>query len=397
MRAVPMAFWTVVVLGIGAGGTWTMIHFRKEVRPKEITVQPPLVRSQVVRSKDMRIDVHTEGTVAPRTEISLVAEVAGRVMKVSESLAAGGFFGEGEVLVQLDDRDYRVAITQAQVRVAQAKVVLSREEAEARIAAREWKELGKGEPSPLTLREPQVQEAKSAVAAAEAALEKARLDLARTVVQAPFAGRVRQKNCDVGQFVGRGSVLARIYAVDYAEVRLPLHDSQLQFLDLPLQYRDGASPRHACRVTLHATFGGREQTWEAAIVRTEGEIDPKSRMVHAVARVDNPYGKGTDPERPPLAVGMFVRATIHGKVFPGVVEVPREAIRTDNRVLVVDNDLRLRFRDVEVLRADYETAVLRAGLKDGERICLSPLTVAVDGMQVRLIAGEDVPDRTDGR
>ncbi len=396
-----MTFWTVVVLGIGAGATWAMIHLRGEVQTRTPPVLPPLVRSQVVVAKDLRIDVETEGTVAPRTEISLIAEVDGKVTSVSESLAAGGFFGEGDVLVQLDDRDYRVAITQAEVRVAQAKVLLSREQAEAEIAAREWKELGKGNASPLTLREPQVQEAKAAVAAAEAALQKAHLDLMRTVVRAPFAGRVREKRCDVGQFVGRGTTLARIYAVDYAEVRLPVHDMQLQFLNLPLQYRNGVQRKDACTATLHTRFGGREHVWEATIVRTEGEIDPKSRMVHAIARVDNPYGRGegegADPDRPPLAVGMFVRATIHGKVFANVVEVPREAVRSNDRVLVIDEDLRLRFRSVEILKAGYETAVLSAGLRDGERICLSPLAAAVDGMQVRLMVNQETADRMNGR
>jgi len=392
-----MTFWTIVVLAVGAGTTWAMIYLRKEVETKPMRVLPPLVRSQVVATKDLRVDVKTEGTVAPRTEISLTAEVAGRVMKVSESLAAGGFFAKSDVLIQLDDRDYKVAITQAEVRVAQAKVLLSREQAEAEIAAREWKELGEGKASPLTLREPQVQEAKASVAAAEAALEKARLDLTRTVIRAPFAGRVRQKHCDVGQFVGRGTVLARIYAVDYAEIRLPLHDSQLQFLDLPLQYRGEKQAKHECRVTLRARFGGQERLWEAAIVRTEGEIDPKSRMVHAIARVDNPYGKDKDPNRPPLAVGMFVSATIHGRIFSDVVEVPREAIRGNSRVLVIDEDLRLHVRKVEILRAGYETAVLRSGLRNGERICLSPLTTTVNDMRVRLMETQDTRDRTDGR
>lgn len=397
MRPVPMTFWTIVVLAVGTGATWAMIHLRKEVETKPIEVLPPLVRSQVVVTKDLRIDVTTEGTVAPRTEISLIAEVAGRVMNVSESLAAGGFFAEGNVLVQLDDRDYRLAIIQAEARVAQAKVLLSRERAEAEIAAREWKDLGQGKASPLTLHEPQVQEAKASVAAAQAALEKAQLDLARTIIRAPFAGRVRQKHCDVGQFVARGTVLAQIYAVDYAEVRLPLPDNQLQFLDLPLQYRGEEQPKHTCKVTLRARFAGQERLWDATIVRTEGEIDPKSRMVHAIARVDNPYGKDEDPSRPPLAVGMFVTATIHGRTFSDVVEVPREAIRNNSRVLVIDQDLRLHIRKVEILRAGRDTAVLRSGLRNGERICLSPLIAAVNDMKVRLMETQDTLDRTNDR
>ncbi len=392
MRPAPMTFWTVVVLALGAGATWAMIHFRAQVVTKPPAVLPPLVRTRVVKATDLRINVKTEGTVAPRTEISLTAEVSGKVTMVSDSLAAGGFFAQNDVLVQLDDRDYKVAIAQARARVAHAKLVLSREEAEAEIARREWEQLGQGKKaSPLTLHEPQVQEAKAGLVAAEAALQKADLDLQRTVIRAPFAGRVRAKHVDVGQFVARSTMLARIYAVDYAEVRLPLHDSQLQFLDLPLLYRGEDKVTHTCKVTLHAKFGGREQRWEGTIVRTEGEIDPKSRMVHTIARVDNPYGKGEGEhtDRLPLAVGMFVSATIYGKVFRGVIEVPRDALRGADRVLLIDPGSRLHIRRVEVLRAGYETAVLRSGLKSGERICLSPLATVVEGMQVRVLGDEE--------
>ena len=167
---------------------------------------------------------------------------------------------------------------------------------------------------------------------------------------------------------------------------------KLQFLDLPLLYRGENRAAPKCRVTLHTRFAGREQRWDGTIVRTEGEIDPKSRMVHAIAQVDDPYGRGKGPgehpDRPPLAVGMFVSATIHGKLFPGVIEVPRDALRGANKVLVVDSGSRLHIREVEVLRAGHETAVLRSGLEDGERICLSPLATVGEGMQVRVLSDE---------
>ena len=213
---------------------------------------------------------------------------------------------------------------------------------------------------------------------------------------------MREENVDVGQFVSRGQALAKLYSVDYAEVRLPLPDRELAYLDLSLAYRgegksgapDAPASREGARsgptVLLHAEFAGRTHTWRGRIVRTEGEIDPKSRMVNVVARVEDPYGRDAAAgARPPLAVGLFVQAEISGRVVPNAFVVPRSALRRDpadpkHHVLVVDDDLRLRRREVEVLRQERERVVLGAGLLAGERICVSPLRAVVDGMRVRV-------------
>jgi multidrug efflux pump subunit AcrA (membrane-fusion protein) len=189
----------------------------------------------------------------------------------------------------------------------------------------------------------------------------------------------------VGQFVSRGSPIGRLYAVDYAEIRLPIPDEQLAFIDLPLARRDDASLDDAPRVRVRARFAGANHTWEGRIVRTEGEIDRRSRMVHAVARVEDPYGLGADGKRAPLAVGLFVEAEIQGHLARGATVLPRSALRDGNRVWVVDADDRLRFREVDVLRVYGSEVVIRDGLRQGERVCVSPLLTVVDGMQVRAL------------
>lgn len=222
---------------------------------------------------------------------------------------------------------------------------------------------------------------------AEAALEQARRDLERTELRAPYAGRVREKLVDVGQFVERGTPVARLYAVDYAEIRLPIPDEEMAFLDLPLDYRGAAHQGAGPTVILRADFAGGRHAWEGRIVRTEGEIDPRSRMIHAVARVDDPYGRGT-PGRPPLHVGLFVEAEILGRELPGAVVLPRAALRGDGRILVVDADDRLRGRQVDVVRVDGEQAIIRSGLAAGERVCVSPLETVTDGTKVRTVADQ---------
>jgi RND family efflux transporter MFP subunit len=334
----------VLVVALGAIGAIAMIAARPDVPTQMPEVRPPLVRVLQVETQETRLSVRTQGTVTPRTESSLVPEVAGRIVSASPAFVEGGFFEKGEVLITIDPRDYELAVVRARARVAEAELRFEREEEEAAVARREWEELGDGEPTRLVLREPQLAEAGAALAAAKADVERAELDLERTRVRAPYTGRIRQKNVDVGQYVTPGTLVALLYAVDYAEVRLPIPDADLAFLDLPLDYRGSASGKGGPEVILTTSFAGREFRWQGAIVRTEGELDPRSRMVHAVAQVQDPYGRGGEPDRPPLAVGMFVQAEILGRMTEGVVVLPRSALRGRDQVLVVDEEDRLRFR-----------------------------------------------------
>jgi RND family efflux transporter MFP subunit len=234
------------------------------------------------------------------------------------------------------------------------------------------------------------------VASAEANLITAERNLERTKIRAPYAGRLRRKNVDVGQFVTVGSPVATIYAVDSAEVRLPLPDDELAYVELPLHYRGERQRQKGPAVTLRADFAGEVFEWTGRIVRTEGEIDPGSRMVHAVAEVKNPYGRGDDPDRPPLAVGLYVEAEIEGATAESVAVLPRSALRGRSQVLVITPDDRLEFRDVDLLRTTRESIYVRGGLQEGERVCLSPMEAVTDGMKVRTAAsgGDDAEEPT---
>ena len=376
----------VVILALCGAITYGLVTSKPEVETRERPTYAPLVRVQTLASQTVEFDVVAQGTVVPRTESQLVAQVGGEVVEVSKSFEAGGFFRRGEVLLRLDRRDYELAVDQARSLVAQAEVALAQQQAEAEVAAAEWHELGEGEPSALTLRQPQVAQARAALAAAEAQLSRAELDLERTAIRAPYAGRVRQKSVDLGQFLARGTPLGRIHATDVAEVRLPVPDDELAFLDLDL----GATSRPGPEVTLGAELAGRWQTWDGRVHRSEGELDPRTRMLPLVVRVEDPYGlRSKDDGRSPLMVGLFVEATITGHSRDGLFVVPRSAIRDGDRVLVVDAEDRLRFRAVEVLRLQGDTAVLGDGIEAGERLCVSPLDVAVEGMTVRV--AEDGP------
>ena len=373
----------IIVLIIGMLGAFALVKSREVVQPKPAEIPPPLVRVKSVHPTDFQLIVPAQGTVAPRTQTTLVSQVAGQIIEVSPAFANGGFFEKGDVLLTIDPRDYEVAVAQAQVQVAQAKLRLAREEEEAAIARDEWKRLGNGDPTDLVLRKPQIDEARATIAAAEGALMRANLNLERTQIRAPYPGRVRTKNADVGQYVNPGSPLGHIYAIDYAEVRLPVSDDQLAYLDLPLSFRNNPHHNSGPDVRFHATFAGREHTYMGRIVRIEGEIDARSGMIALVGRVDNPY-RQRDSNTPPFAVGMFVTAEILGHRAENVVVIPRAALRGKNRVLVVTGN-RLYYRTIDILRADAEKVVVKSGLKLGEQLCVSPIDTVVDGMRVRTV------------
>jgi len=379
----PKVVLPLAVLLLGVVGGTGLIAIEPKVETSDPVHELPVVRAMHARLESAVLRIDAQGTVVPRTESDLVAEVSGRVIWMSPSLASGGFIEADEPLVRIDPRDYRVALRRAEASLERAasERELARSGLERRSNLRD-----RGVASNASL-----DDARNAARVAEAAhwdalagLEQARRNLERAEIRAPFAGRVREKRVDVGQFIARGAPVARVYAVDYAEVRLPIPDSDAAYVDLPFAYRDDSRETGGPAVELRARFAGREYRWKGRIVRTEGEIDPRTRMIHAVARVENPYARGDGSDRPPLAVGLFVRAEIEGRVVDDAVKLPRSALRGHDEVVVVEADDRLRSRQVVVLQRGDEQVLVQGGIRPGERVVTSPLPLRIDGMSVRV-------------
>ncbi len=374
----------VVLLGVAAAVV--IIRAKPEVERQATHTPDPVVRVVEAHPGSLLLTVPSQGTVEPRIESTLVAQVAGEIVHVTPAFATGAFFEHGELLLEIDRRDYELALERAEAELARARLRLAQEEAQAAVAREEWEELGEGEASALTLREPQLAEARAALGAAEAALARAELDLDRTRVRAPFAGRVRAKHADLGRFVAPGTPLADLFSIDIAEVTLPIPQNQIAFLDLSL----GAEGAGGARVVLRADLGGRRGEWEGRVVRTGGVIDPRSRMLHLIAEIDDPYGR-RGGEREVLPMGLFVDAEIVGRRVEGVYELPRTALRDHGRLLVLEDDDRLRYRSVELLRVERDTILVSDGLEPGEKVCVSTLEAVVDGMRVQPQPSADPP------
>ena len=379
MRFGPKAMLPAAVLVGALALSAALVVARPVPEAQSIAAARPVVAVVRVTPRPERMRVRTQGTLEPRTEIELVAEVGGRLVWVSPALESGSFFAAGEVLARIEPADYEIARERA--RAAHERARSQRQLAEAsRSRSRALFEAGAASPATRDQVESQFTIAAANEREAEAALRQAELELSRTELRAPFTGRVRERGADVGQLVARGANLARVFAVDWAELRLPIRSEELAFLDLPQD--PGANPEAAPVVELHGEFGGRAHVWQGRLVRVEGALDPRTRLAHVVARIADPYGLSSGA--PPLAVGLFVEAEILGRELAGVVGLPRGALRSDDEVVVVGADDALHTRRVEVLRIDGETVFVAAGLAAGERVAARIPSTFVEGMSVRV-------------
>ncbi len=386
----------VGTVGIVAGGVAlisVMGAMRPKITPKEVALAPPAVFFTVAEPRAVTLDVTAQGEVRPRTDINLTAEVAGRIIRTSDEFVVGGAFNEGDLLVKIEDADYRVAVTGAKARVAQAEEQLRREEAESDLARKDYEALGRNEdPSALTLRMPQLAQARAAFDAAKADLSSAQLDLGRTEIKAPFEGRVRERSAGVGQFISPGAPIGRIFSTDVAEIRLPMTDADLAKLGLSIAFNE-TPETPGPPVTLSATIAGQYHEWNARLARTDGAIDPSTRQLSAIAVVEDPYGAGAK-DGAPLAIGLFVDARIQGKPLDNAVVLPRAALYGRDIVYVIADDDTLVERNVSVVSADKDAITLAGGVEAGERIVTSPLRGAKAGDKVSPTETTAIPGAT---
>jgi RND family efflux transporter MFP subunit len=372
---------TVVLIGSGA----LVFVALTATKPKLERTQPPTPKPMVlvtrVKTRPQVVIIKGEGTVRPLREIQLVPQVNGKVVFASRALVDGGEFKKSDLLLRIDPLDYQLAVILAQARVKDSESILKVAEEEAAVSREEWELLYKDDSKnnqipALVAKEPQLAAARAKLAADRADLQKAKLNLERTEIKAPFNGRISEENVDIGQYVSTGQALATLFSTNQAEIVVPFEDEVLYWFHVPgFTPGDGlGSP-----VSVSTRIAGREAFWPGRVVRAEGKLDERTRMINVVIRVDKPY-----ETKPPLAAGLFVTVEIEGRTLENAAMIPRSALRGNNMVWVVDKNGQLTFRTVEVARLTTNAAILEAGLKDGEMVVVSSLKAVTDGMKVRI-------------
>jgi RND family efflux transporter MFP subunit len=371
---------TLVFIGIGALVFVVLTATKPKLERTAPPVPKPMVNVTKVKMRSQVVIIKGEGTVRPLREIQLVPQVNGKVVFVSLALVDGGEFKKGDVLLRIDPVDYQLAVTLAQARVKDSESKLKVAEEEAAVSREEWRLLYEDDQKDnqipaLVAKEPQLAAAKAKLAADQADLKKAKLNLERTEIKAPFNGRVAEENVDIGQYVSTNQPLATLFSTNQAEIVVPFEDEDLYWFHVP-GFTPGDELGSAVSVTTRVA--GRESFWPGRVVRAEGKLDERTRMINVVIRVDKPY-----ETKPPLAAGLFVTVNIEGRTLENAVRLPRAALRENDVVWVVDQNGQLTFRKVSVARLTPDAVFLAGGLNDGEMVVITSLKAATDGMQVR--------------
>ena len=366
----------------GLVATWIVLTAKSEPQAGAPPERPaPMVEVITAAPSEHQLRVRTQGTVGAKTQVELSAQVAGRVLEVSENFADGGFFNAGDILVKIEPDDYEFALARTEAALAQAEQRLAEERGRSRQAQREWRELGSAEANDLFLRKPQLRAAELAVTAAEADVAASKLALERTVIRAPFDGRVLQKRADVGQFIGNGTPLAQVYAIEALELRLPVSDAQLALLPDSLLTSSGGLVGSSAAITVN--IGDRVWNFSAPIVRSEAEIDRRSRVANLIAEFSGTPEVGEG--RPALTPGVFARAEILGRPVPGVIELSNTALSPDGHILVVNEQSILERKDVAVVNREKDRVWI-SGISEGEIVVAELNNTLFPGLRVQVMA-----------
>lgn len=361
-----------------------MDMFKAQPTKAEVPEAALAVKTQILNRTEVTLSVDSQGTVRPRTRTTLISEVSGTVLEVSDQFIVGGTFKQGDILMRLDPVDYEVALQRAKAQLISRNALLELEKARAIQAKKEWEMTGRpeSEAPTLALREPYLAEAEANILQAQAEVKQARTKLQRATIRAPYAGMVSVKSVDIGQYVTTGSRLGETFAIEFVEVRLPLTAKDLFQMDpRSFQTMDTAN-----KVVLSGSVNGRSADWSAAIVRSEGVVNELNRSQYLVARVSDPYGLNQPllSRAPPLLVGTFVTARLPGKTLKGVFKVPRSALLQGSRVALVDEMQKLQISTVKVVFNDEGYYYISEGLKDGVEVIVSALGTPIEGLKVEV-------------
>lgn len=379
------------ILGIAAVVILLLILFQPQAEKREIP--ETVVRVDVVQANrsSYPIVVVANGTIEAETRGNLVAQIRGEVISMAENFKTGGTFKSGDVLIQIDPRDYASAVSQTRASLSQTEAAYRQEQANAKQAEQDWKRLGNTEPpSDLVLREPQLLAAKAAMESAQAAHQTAKLNLGRTTITAPYDGRIIRRDAVLGQYVSIGTPIAEVFATQGVEVRLPL--SQEEFSQLGLDsFNSSDESSELFDVVLSSDLGNQKTTWLAKITRTDSTFDINTRQIDVIALVEDPFGKLSG--KPPLKIGQFVNARIQGRTIDNIYVIPNKSIREGSYLYVVRGE-RLAKQSVTILWQDDKNALIEDGIKDNELVVTTSLNSTLAGAKAKLSEATQGQDST---
>ncbi len=378
-----------VVIGLVGLAAYTLLQITApQPAPRLEAPRPISVKVEPAIRTLTRPTIVAFGEVRPAVRTELVAQVGGKVVATSPAFIEGGNFTPDDVLLSIEDTDYRAAMEEVVARVAAAKLELEQALADADVARKQL--AAQSNPSPLALREPQVARAESALRAAETSLSLAKTNLERTQITLPYTGRVENKFVDLGQYVNPGKVLGTVFGTDVVQVRLPLTTNQLVALAVPIGYQGTADG--GLSTTLTATLGGAVHRWQGTLTGLDAAIDPATRTVYGTVIIEDPYSETSSVVDMPLAVGLYVDAEVEGRLMVDAVQIPSAGLRAGDKIFVLTGEGLLDIRQADVVHRSRSNALLSAGVEPGEQVIVSAIRNPVRGMRLQTIDGAVIAD-----
>ena len=364
---------------LGAFAISYLLWLLGQVQPDPVEEAPaPDVIVEILTPKDFQIQISSNGTTTPLTQTVLTAEVGGEVIYRSKKFSEGSSVIEGEILAKIDDTDLQLQYKNALLQLANAEVQHSLQLAEAEVAKEAWEKIGDGVASDLTLKKPQLKQAEALLEVAKAQVSSAEKKLNKTEIVAPYAGRIQSVNIDLGTTIIPGQPVGALYTSSEIEVTLAVKDNDLQFLSIPMDGRK-LDPSEQALVEIRSFYKGKNQTWIGRLERVDGVIDPVTRMINLIAVFKNDF---IETDKPNLPIGLFVEAQIDGIILKDIFSIPVNAISENNEVYIVNNDSELVSRQLSILKKYSDFVIVKDGLKAGERIVISKLSTASNGIKV---------------
>ena len=368
----------LIIIGISTAIA-AVLYMLGQISPDAIQEKDPMdVNVQILTPIDYQIKIKSTGTTTPITQTVLTSEVGGEVIYRSKKFSEGSSVISGEILAKIDDTDLQLQYKNALLQLASAEVQFAVQQAEAEIAQEAWDQVGEGVPQELTTKKPQLKQAKAALEVAKAQVQSAEKKLNKTEITAPYTGRIQNINIDLGSTIIPGQPVGSMYTSNEIEVTLSVKDSDLQFLDIPMDGRK-LNPDQKSIVVIKSLYKGEMQEWAGNLERVDGVIDPMTRMIKLIANFKNNFIEET---KPILPIGLFVEAEINGKHLEDIFMIPNSALTPNDELLFLNQDDALEIRKVSVLTKMKNHILVKEGMKAGERVVVSKLSIATNGMLV---------------
>ena len=396
----------VLILILGLAGAMVIVANAPKVNRKKPVIVAPTVETVVLERVDYQTKITANGTVIPSRQVSLKSQVSGNIVWQNEKLVPGKSFRTGEKILKIDQRDYEFSVTQREEAVANAEYQLKLEAEQGEIAKEEWELLGDSissteEGKSLALREPQMKKALASLESAKSSLDKAKLDLERTVITAPFNSIVRKENSEKGQFVSANIELATLVGTDYFWIQIALPYDKLAYLEIP-----ESSSEKGSSVEILLQAGAVDSKRQGTVVQLLSDLEEMGRLARVIVKVDDPLllnSRQADEAEYPLLLGSYVTVNIDSEMLEDVFPIPLKAMRDSDeiaagtsadkgRVWILTEDNLLEERDIELVWQNDQYAFACSGLNEGEKLIVSNVSSPLKGMKLR-----DIKDETKAR